>query len=77
MVGRNDVMMPLALANPGEENLIRKVGGSPEVKKHLGNLGFVTGTKIRVINSLAGNLIVRVRDVEVAIGREMASKIFV
>ena len=35
MVGRNDVMMPLALANPGEENLIRKVGGSPEVKKHL------------------------------------------
>ena len=28
-------MMPLALATPGEENLIRKVGGSPEVKKHL------------------------------------------
>lgn len=33
-------MMPLALANPGEENLIRKVGGSPEVKKHLEDLGF-------------------------------------
>ena len=32
-------MMPLALANPGEENLIRKVGGSPEVKKHLENRG--------------------------------------
>ena len=36
-------MMPLALANPGEENLIRKVGGSPEVKKHLEDLGFVAG----------------------------------
>ncbi len=32
-------MMPLALANPGEENLIRKVGGSPEVKKHLEDTG--------------------------------------
>ena len=31
-------MMPLTLANPGEENLIRKVGGSPEVKKHLEDL---------------------------------------
>ena len=29
-------MMPLALADVGTENLIRKVGGSPEVKKHLG-----------------------------------------
>ena len=28
-------MMPLALANIGEENTIKKIGGSPEVKKHL------------------------------------------
>ena len=35
--------MPLALANPGEENLIRKVGGSPEVKKHQEDQGFVAG----------------------------------
>ena len=27
-------MMPLALANVGEENTIKKIGGSPEVKKH-------------------------------------------
>ena len=36
-------MMPLTLANPGEENIIRKIGGKPEVKKHLENLGFVAG----------------------------------
>ena len=36
-------MMPLPLANIGEEYLIRKVGGSPEVKKHLEDLGFVAG----------------------------------
>ena len=28
-------MMPLALANVGEENLILRVGGSPELRKHL------------------------------------------
>ena len=36
-------MMPLTLANMGEENLIHRVGGSPEVKKHLEDLGFVAG----------------------------------
>ena len=28
-------MMPLALANIGEEYMIRRVSGNPEVKKHL------------------------------------------
>ena len=45
-------MMPLALANPGEENLIRKVGGSPEVKKHLEDLGFVAGGTAPVVATL-------------------------
>ena len=33
-------MMPLALANIGEEYMIRRVSGNPEVKKHLEDLGF-------------------------------------
>ena len=36
-------MMPLALANVGEENLILRVGGSPELRKHLEDLGFTPG----------------------------------
>ena len=32
---RGRSMMPLSLAVIGEENIIRKIGGSPEVKKHL------------------------------------------
>ena len=31
-------MMPLALANIGEEYMIRRVSGNPEVKKHLEDL---------------------------------------
>ena len=46
-------MMPLTLANMGEENLIHRVGGSPEVKKHLEDLGFVAGDTVTVVSSLA------------------------
>ena len=68
-------MMPLALANIGEENTIKKIGGSPEVKKHLENLGFVVGGSVTVITALGGNVIVNVKDARVAISEEMARKI--
>lgn len=70
-------MMPLALANVGEENTVKKVGGSPEVKKHLENLGFVVGGNVTVITSLAGNVIVNVKEARVAISEEMARKIMI
>ena len=70
-------MMPLIFANIGEENIIRKVGGSPEVKKHLEDLGFVHGGSVTVVSSIGGNLIVNVKESRVAISREMAGKIMV
>lgn len=70
-------MLPLILANVGEEYIIRKVGGSPEVKKHLEDLGFVVGGTVSVINTIGGNLIVNVKDSRIAISREMAQKISV
>ena len=70
-------MMPLGFASPGEENIIRRVGGQPETKKHLENLGFVVGGKVTVISSLDGNLIVNVKNARVALSREMAQKIMI
>lgn len=70
-------MMPLALAVVGEENIIKHIGGSPEIKKHLENLGFVAGGTVTVITSMAGNLIVNVKDTRVAINQDMARKIMV
>ena len=70
-------MMPLPLANIGEEYLIRKVGGSPEVKKHLEDLGFVAGGTATLITVLNGNVIVKVKEARVAISEEMARKIVV
>ena len=68
-------MMPLTLAAVGEENRIKKVGGKPEVRKHLENLGFVAGGNVTVISVLGGNVIVNVKEARVAVSREMAQKI--
>ena len=70
-------MMPLALANVGEENTILRIGGNPETKKHLENLGFGAGGNVKVISEMGGNLIVNVKESRVAISREMAQKIMV
>lgn len=70
-------MMPLNLADVGEENTIKKIGGSPEIKKHLENLGFVVGGTVTIVNTLGGNVIVNVKESRVAIDQEMARKIMV
>lgn len=69
--------MPLTLAEEGVENIIKRIGGSPEVKKHLENLGFVAGGTVTVITTMAGNVIVNVKEARVAISKEMAQKIFI
>ncbi len=70
-------MMPLTLASVGEENIIKKIGGKPDVKKHLENLGFVVGGNVTVITTMGGNVIVNVKEARVAISREMAQKIMI
>lgn len=70
-------MMPLNLADAGEELTIMKIGGSPEVKLHLENLGFTVGGGVTIINTLAGNVIVKVKESRIAISDEMARKIMV
>ena len=70
-------MMPLILAGIGEETVIRRVSGSPEMKKHLEDMGFVAGGAVTVLNTIGGNLIVKIKESRVAISREMAQKIMV
>lgn len=69
--------MPLTMAREGEERLIRKVGGKPETRQFLESLGFVVGSTVTVINEIAGNVIVNIKNARVAISREMACRIMV
>ncbi len=70
-------MMPLTLANTGEENTIKKVGGNPETRKFLENLGFVAGGSVKIISEISGNVIVNVKEARIAVSKEMACKIMV
>ena len=63
------------MVDEGEPKTIVKVGGKEEVRKFLENLGFVDGTVVTVVSSLGGNMILKVKDSRVALGRDMASKI--
>ena len=69
--------MPLVFAGIGVENIIKRIGGSAEVKRHLEHLGFVPGSVVTVVSTMGGNLIVSVKDTRVAINRDMAAKIMI
>lgn len=70
-------MMPLSFADAGEELVIRRVGGSPETKKHLEDMGFTVGESVTLISQLGGNLIIRVKESRVALSEELARRIMV
>ncbi|MBR2278244.1 MAG: ferrous iron transport protein A [Eubacterium sp.] len=70
-------MIPLSVADAGTAYVIKKIGGKPEVKKHLENLGFIVGDTVTVITEQNGNIIVKVKETRVAISKEMAIKIYV
>ncbi|MBQ1826852.1 MAG: ferrous iron transport protein A [Erysipelotrichaceae bacterium] len=70
-------MMPLNLASTGEIYSVKRIGGKPEVRQHLEEMGFTEGTEINVISSVNGCVIVKVRESRVAINQQMASKIMI
>ncbi|MBQ6074521.1 MAG: ferrous iron transport protein A [Lachnospiraceae bacterium] len=70
-------MLPLCFVEDGEDVTVRKIGGLPEVKKHLENLGFVPGSTVSVISKTGGNLIVKVKESRIAVSEAMARKIMV
>ncbi len=69
--------MPLTMANPEEQFLIKKINGNEEVRRFLENLGFVAGASVTVVSKIGENLIVRIMDSRIAVSREMAQKIIV
>ncbi len=70
-------MMPLSLANAGEQNVVKRVGGKEDTRRFLENLGFVVGSTVTVVSEAQGNMIVNIKNSRVAIGKDMANKIMV
>lgn len=70
-------MVPLTMARAGETVTIRKVTGKDEVRQHLAELGFVVDSDVTVVNEMAGNLILQVKNSRVALDRTMANRILI
>ena len=68
-------MIPLTAAKPGETLVIKKITGQDQVRQHLAELGFVVDSKLTVVNQIAGNLILQVKDSRVALDKSMAARI--
>ena len=70
-------MMPLTMAKAGETVTIRKITGKDEVRLHLAELGFVVDSQVTIVNEIAGNLIVQVKESRLALDKTMASRIMI
>ncbi len=70
-------MMPMTLANVGDELMIRKIGGNSDTKRFLESLGFVVGGTVTIVSELSGNVIVNVKGSRVAVSKDMAKRVMV
>ena len=71
------IMMPLTYSEKNKELIILKIGGNEDVRRHLANLGLTVGGTLTVINSLCGNVIVKVKESRIALNEDLARKIMV
>ena len=70
-------MMPLCYAEQDQPQIIKKIGGTPEVKQHLADMGFTVGGEVSVVSAIGDNLIVKVKESRVAVSDELARKIMI
>ena len=69
--------MPIAFAPSNCELEVRKIGAEDKLKKHLQELGITVGSKITLISSTGGNVIVVVKEGRLCLDRTLAGKILV
>lgn len=70
-------MLPLSMAGAGTTQIIARITGKDEVRRHLAELGLVVGEEVTVMNSLGGNLILQVKDSRIALDRALCTRIMV
>ena len=70
-------MMPITMAKAGENVVIRKITGRDDVRMHLAELGFVVDSEVKIVNEIAGNLVLQVKDSRIALSKSMATRIMI
>ncbi len=69
--------MPLVIAPLNVELTVLKILLDDKTKKHLESLGITIDSKLTVLDSVNGNVIVLIKDGRLALDRSIATKILV
>jgi ferrous iron transport protein A len=69
--------MPLSMLNVGDIAIVSLLKGNEKTKKHLENLGFIQNCEIMVVSINDGDMIVKVKESKIALGKDMTNKIIV
>lgn len=74
---KGSVFMPLSMMERGDTRTITEFRGQEDMKRHLQDLGFIKGEKIRVVEENSGGMILMVKGVRIALNRALANRIMV
>ena len=69
--------MPLSMMEQGDTRMITEFHGQEEMKRHLQDLGFVKGEKVRVVEENPGGMILMIKGVKIALNRALANRVMV
>ena len=69
--------MPLSIAPSNVTVEVKRIVAVDKVKKHLGELGITAGTRITVLSSDGGSVIIIVKEGRLCLDRVLASRITV
>ncbi len=72
------MIVPLTLLRPGEAGIVVNLQGGPNFRSRLYAMGIAPGSTVRVLNVYQrGPIIIEVGGARLALGRGMASRVFV
>jgi len=74
---KGEQMMPITMAKTGENVVIKKITGKDDVRMHLAEMGFVVDSEVKIVNEIAGNLILQVKESRIALDKSMAMRIMI
>ena len=69
--------MPIMLAPINQEVRVVKILANEKIKKHLESLGILVNSKLVVLSTVNGGVVVAIKDGRLALDHEIASKILV
>ncbi|AEM79218.1 FeoA family protein [Thermoanaerobacter wiegelii] len=77
MIGKEGIIVPLAMLPAGKNAVIVDVVGGESIRRRLTDMGLIRGAVIRVIKNDIGPLIVALGESRMVLGFGMAQKIMV